>query len=43
MNILGALIRRPVVKKIAKRAVKKAVDRYWENHRETLTKKIEAL
>lgn len=43
MNILGALIRRPVVKKIAKRAVKKAVNRYWETHREEINLKIDSL
>lgn len=43
MNILGAMIRRTVVKKVAKRAVKKAVDRFWEKNRESILEKIKDL
>ncbi len=43
MNVLGAVIRRTVVKKVAKRTVKKAVDRYWEKNRESILEKIKNL
>ncbi len=43
MNVLGAIIRRTVVKKVAKRAVKKAVDRYWEKNRADIQEKIKNL
>ena len=43
MNVLGAMIRRTVVKKVAKRAVKKAVDRFWEKNRESILEKIKDL
>ena len=43
MNILGAMIRRTLVKKVAKRAVKKAVDRFWEKNRENIQEKIKDL
>jgi hypothetical protein len=43
MNVLGAAIRRTVVKKIAKRGVKKAVDRFWEKNHESILEKIKNL
>jgi len=43
MNVLGAIIRRTVVKKVAKRAVKKAVNRYWEKNRADIQEKIKNL
>ncbi len=41
MNIISPLINRPLVKKLAKQAVIKAVDRVWENNNDKLMKKIE--
>jgi hypothetical protein len=43
MNVLGALIKRTVVRKVAKIAVKKSVDKYWENNRESILQKIKDL
>lgn len=43
MNVLGALIKRTVVKKVAKRTVKKAVNRYWEKNRADIQEKIKNL
>jgi hypothetical protein len=43
MNVLGVFVKRTVVKKVAKRAVKKAVDRYWEKNREIILEKIKNL
>ena len=43
MNVLGALIKRTIVKKVAKRAVKKAVNRYWEKNRADIQEKIKNL
>ncbi len=43
MNVLGALIKRTVVRKVAKITVKKAVDKYWENNRESILEKIKDL
>lgn len=43
MNVLGALIKRTIVKKVAKRAVKKAVNRYWEKNRPDIQEKIKNL
>ena len=39
MNILGAMIKRTVMKKI----IIKAVNRYWEKNREVILKKIDLL
>ncbi len=43
MNVLGAIMKRTVVRKVAKRAVKKAVDRYWEKNHELILEKIKNL
>ena len=43
MNVLGAIIKRTVIKKIAKRTVKKAVNRYWEKNRARIQEKIKNL
>ena len=40
MNVMGAIINRPVVKKVAKQAVKKAIDNVWETNRDKLIEKI---
>ncbi|MFX1451402.1 MAG: hypothetical protein ACFFCM_11195 [Promethearchaeota archaeon] len=43
MKVLGAIMRRTVVKKVAKRAVRKAVDKYWEKNQATIQEKIKNL
>ncbi len=43
MNILGAVIKRTVVKKLAKKAVKRRVDKFWEKNREIILTKINLL
>ena len=43
MNILGALIKRTVVKKVAKKLVKRRVDKFWEKNREMILEKINTL
>ena len=43
MNVLAALIKRPIVKKLSKKAVKKAVDKAWENNKTKLEDKINSL
>lgn len=43
MNVLSVLIKRTVVKKIAKKAVKRRVDRFWEKNREMIINKIDLL
>ncbi|MHA2398590.1 MAG: hypothetical protein ACXADU_06845 [Promethearchaeota archaeon] len=43
MNILGILMKRTVVKKVAKKIVKRRVDKYWERNREEILKKIKIL
>jgi 5,10-methylene-tetrahydrofolate dehydrogenase/methenyl tetrahydrofolate cyclohydrolase len=40
MNVMGVLINRPVVKKVAKKAVKKGVDNFWEANRDKLMEKV---
>ena len=43
MNILGAVIKRTVVKKLAKKAVKRRIDKFWEKNREMIMTKINLL
>lgn len=43
MNILGAVIKRTVVRKITKRVVRRRVDKYWEKNRESILEKIKNL
>ncbi|MFX1277846.1 MAG: hypothetical protein ACFFA3_00410 [Promethearchaeota archaeon] len=43
MNILGALIKRTVVKKVAKKLVKRRVDKFWEKNRDMILEKIKTL
>lgn len=43
MNILGALIKRTVVRKVAKKLVKRRVDKFWEKNREMIIEKINTL
>ena len=43
MNILGALIKRTVVKKVAKKVVKRRVDKFGENNKDMILEKIKAL
>jgi hypothetical protein len=43
MNILGAVIKRTIVKKLAKKAVKRRVDKFWEKNREMIMTKINLL
>ena len=43
MNILGALIKRTVVKKIAKRVVKRRIDKFWEKNHDMILEKIKEL
>jgi len=43
MNILGALIKRTVIKKVAKKVVKRRVDKFWEKNREMIMEKIESM
>jgi len=43
MNILGAAMKRTVVRKVAKRVVRKAVDKYWQKNRENILEKIKEL
>ncbi|MHA1985754.1 MAG: hypothetical protein ACW98D_03850 [Promethearchaeota archaeon] len=43
MNILGVLIKRTLVKKIAKKVVKRRVDKFWEKNREMIMTKIDLL
>lgn len=40
MNLLGALIKRTVVKKIAKKVVKRRVDKFWEKNHDMILEKI---
>ena len=40
MNVMGALLNRPVMKKVAKKGVKKAVDNVWETNRDKLMEKV---
>lgn len=40
MNVLAVLIKRTVVKTIAKKAVKRRVDKFWEKNREMILSKI---
>ncbi|MHA2008171.1 MAG: hypothetical protein ACXABO_13230 [Promethearchaeota archaeon] len=40
MNILGALIKRTVVRKIAKKVVKRRVDKFWEKNHNMILEKI---
>ena len=43
MNILGALIKRTVIKKVDKKVVKRRVDKFWEKNREMIMEKIESM
>ncbi|MFX1567444.1 MAG: hypothetical protein ACFFCV_03650 [Promethearchaeota archaeon] len=43
MNVLGAAMKRTVVRKVAKRAVRKAVDKYWEKNHASILEKIKDL
>jgi hypothetical protein len=43
MNILGVLIKRTLVKKIAKKVVKRRVDKFWDKNREMIMTKIDLL
>jgi len=43
MDILGAFFKRTVVKKVAKKVVKRRVDKFWEKNREMILEKINAL
>ena len=43
MNVLGAIIKRTVVKKIAKKAVKRRVDKFWEKNRKMILEKVKVL
>ena len=43
MNILGALIKRTIVKKVAKKVVKRRVNKFWENNKDMILEKIKAL
>ena len=43
MNILGAVIKRTIVKKLAKKAVKRRIDKFWEKNREMIMTKINLL
>jgi len=43
MNYLAPLISRPLVKKLAKQGVKKAVDHAWETNKEKLQNKLKFL
>ena len=43
MNILGALIKRTVVKKAAKKVVKRRVDKFWEKNKDMILEKIKTL
>ncbi|MFW9874077.1 MAG: hypothetical protein ACFFG0_13295 [Candidatus Thorarchaeota archaeon] len=43
MNIMCALIKRTVVKKVAKKVVKPRVDKFWENNREIIMVRIKTI
>ena len=43
MNVLGVAIKRTVVKKLAKKVVKRRVDKFWEKNREMIMAKIKVL
>ncbi len=43
MNVLGVAIKRTVVKKLAKRVVKRRVDKFWEKNRDMIMAKIKVL
>jgi len=43
MNILGVLTKRTVVKTVAKKIVKRRVDKYWERNREEILEKVKNL
>ncbi|MFX1346443.1 MAG: hypothetical protein ACFFBC_11260 [Promethearchaeota archaeon] len=43
MNILGALIKRTVVKKLAKKVVKRRVNKFWEKNRDMILEKINTM
>ncbi|MFW9878966.1 MAG: hypothetical protein ACFFG0_38295 [Candidatus Thorarchaeota archaeon] len=43
MNILGALIKKTVIRKVVKKVVKRRVDKFWEKNREMILEKIKAL
>ena len=43
MNILGAVIKRTLVKKVVKRRVKRRVDIFFEKNREMIMEKIKLL
>lgn len=40
---ISPLMKRFAVKQVAKRVIRKSVDRYWEKNRETMVKKIKEL
>ena len=40
---LKLIIKRPVIKQLAKIAVKKAVDKQWEKHKDELVEKLKKL
>lgn len=40
---VSPLMKRFSVKLVAKKVIRKSVDRYWENNRETMVKKIKEL
>jgi len=43
MNILGAIIKRTVVKTLAKKVVKRRVNKFWEKNRDMIMAKIKVL
>ena len=43
MNVLGVAIKRTVVKKLAKKVVKRRVAKFWEKNREMIMSKIKVL
>ncbi|MFX1376559.1 MAG: hypothetical protein ACFFA0_12180 [Promethearchaeota archaeon] len=43
MNVLGVLFKRTVVKKVAKKIVKRRVDKFWEKNHDIILEKIKAL
>ncbi len=40
---ISPLMKRFAVKHVAKKVIRKSVDRYWEKNRETMVKKIQGL
>ena len=43
MNLLGPLISKPIIKKLAHEAVKKAIDTIWERNKEKISEKLDKL